>query len=103
MFPCDVTIFRFVVPFNALYHSQQIFSQHVGTFPLVESVLSTEEKGVLLSDTTQCLPRGLNQRLLASRSHVVQSVIVSLPKSNDYVYICMFVNIKIQIFGWHIQ
>ena len=28
---------------------------------------------------------------------------ISLPRSNDYVYICLFVNIKIKTFGWHIQ
>ena len=47
MFQCDVTYFWFLfVSFDALHHSQQILSQRVGTLPLVESLLNTEEKGV---------------------------------------------------------
>ena len=32
-----------------------------------------------------------------------QSEGIVLPRSNDYVYICLLVLIKIKTFGWHIQ
>ena len=28
---------------------------------------------------------------------------IVLPRSNDHVYICLFVNIEIKTSGWHIQ
>ena len=28
---------------------------------------------------------------------------IGLTRPYDYVYICLFVNIKIKTFGWHIQ
>ena len=28
---------------------------------------------------------------------------IVLPRSNDHVYICLFVNIEIKTVGWHIQ
>ena len=28
---------------------------------------------------------------------------IVLPRSNDYVYICLFINIEIRTLGWHIQ
>ena len=30
-------------------------------------------------------------------------VTIVLPRSNDHVYICLFVNIEIKTLGWHIQ
>ena len=32
-----------------------------------------------------------------------QSPFIVLQRSNDYVYLCLLVNIKIKTFGWHIQ
>ena len=29
--------------------------------------------------------------------------IIVLPRSNDHVYICLFVNIEIKTLGWHVQ
>ena len=30
-------------------------------------------------------------------------MVVVLPRSNDHVYICLFVNVEIKTSGWHIQ
>ena len=32
-----------------------------------------------------------------------QTILLLLPRSNDNVYICLFVNIAIKTLGWHIQ
>ena len=39
---------------------------------------------------------------IASLLCIFESTIV-LPRSNDHVYICLFVNIEIKTLGWHIQ
>ena len=41
----------------------------------------------------------LVESLMSSRNVIT----IVLPRSNDHVYICLFVNIEIKTFGWHIQ
>ena len=33
----------------------------------------------------------------------IETPSIVLPRSNDHVYICLFVNIEIKTVGWHIQ
>ena len=53
----------------------------------------------LAQGNIQCNQRSSKPALL--RSRVKQSVV--RPRSNGYIYICLFVNIEIKTFGWHIQ
>ena len=49
-----------------------------------------------------------NTGVLTQFGHVIRNTVVLsedivLPRSNGYVYICLFVNNEIKTFGWHIQ
>ena len=43
------------------------------------------------------------KRILISFNCFSEYISIVLPRSNDHVYICLFVNIEIKTSGWHIQ
>ena len=55
-----------------------------------------------VEDRLWCLGSYCSNVCAFSRS-CVDIVSIVLPRSNDHVYICLFVNIEINTLGWHIQ
>ena len=70
------------------------------TLPIVKYEMLRPVRG-LGQETKMRNSQVKNRNLLTFVFRIIKSIV--LPRSNGYVYICLFVNIEIKTYGWHIQ